>query len=73
MREVMLAYADQPANNCPSIVCNGCGMLMPSGFGPCPVCRTGKGPDGIWDRNWPWLAHGTARWLGMDRHRDAPK
>jgi hypothetical protein len=72
VRDVMLAYADQPASSSPSsIVCNSCGMLLPRDFGPCPVCGTGKRNDGIWDRNWPSLARGTARWTNLDRHLDA--
>jgi hypothetical protein len=65
MRAVMLAYADQPTSNSPALVCNGCGMFLPRDFGPCPVCRTEK------DRNWPWLARGTARWTHLDRHLNA--
>jgi hypothetical protein len=64
MREIMLAYADAPGSSLlESLVCDACGMFLPRDFGPCPICGGDKR-----DRNWPWLARGSARWMEMERH-----
>jgi hypothetical protein len=49
MREIMLAFAVPPTwDHCAmALVCNACGMLLPRDIGPCPICGTGKRPDGI--------------------------
>ena len=73
MRDVMLGFAEPRGDRqLAAMVCNECGMFLPRDVGACPICGTGKRDDGIWDRHWLWLARGTAHWLGLDRHLNAP-
>jgi hypothetical protein len=85
-REMLLAFLEPATwdylSGLDEMVCDGCGMLLPRNFGPCPVCgchwkgnveELGETYPNVKDRSWPWLSRSAARWLHLDRHLNAPE
>jgi hypothetical protein len=69
-RDVLLAFI-HPAHvyaYSAAMVCNECGMLVPRNMAVCPICGGSEK-----DRSWAHQSNVRARWLGLDRHLNAPR